>query len=405
MTMTMTEPTTQVATRVQYQPLAPVGSALNLKNLLDTQKASLSQALPKHVTPDRIIKTLLVAANRTPDLLQCTQASVLETINRAGELGLDLSGTLGEAYPVPFNNRVKVNGREEWVKQCQLIIGYRGLAKLARQSGEIKRIESEVVYQNDQFRYRKGTTFILDFEPKVDGERGEPIGAYALVEFKDGGLQAEFMAVSDIDKIRLRSKSGSDKEGRPIGAWKSDWAEMAKKTVFRRLAKWMPLSAEKFNAALEQDAVDYDLQNVVSVEPTQPPKSLAARLGVQTDADQLQQPAESTAQDTGHDDAAGASATDTTDSDEPAGADNTTAGAAAEATAAPASEAPPLPDKWNQAVAAQAEKHGVTIEQAHERLAGFAAKVLKVEPAKLTEKQLDDLLARAKRGDIKHVTK
>jgi recombination protein RecT len=63
--------------------------------------------LPKHITPERLFKTLLVAANRNPDILKCTQASVLETINRAAELGLDLSGTLGEAYPVPFNNKVK----------------------------------------------------------------------------------------------------------------------------------------------------------------------------------------------------------------------------------------------------------------------------------------------------------
>ena len=262
---------------VTYQPLAPVGSAGDLKALLDTQKASLAQALPKHVTPERIIKTLLVAANRTPDLLQCTQASVLETISRAGELGLDLSGTLGEAYPVPFNNRVK----GQWYKQCQLIIGYRGLAKLARQSGEIKRIEAEVVYEQDKFTYKKGVTFVLDFEPCIKGDRGEPIGAYALVEFKDGGIQAEFMPVSDIEKIRMRSKSGADDNGNPIGAWKSDWSEMAKKTVFRRLAKWMPLSAEKFNAALETDADDFNLTEVLEVKALpRGAAGVAAKLGL-----------------------------------------------------------------------------------------------------------------------------
>lgn len=259
--MTTTQPTQDVAVqRVRYEPTAAIGSAKNLKSLFDQQRDSLAAIMPKHVTPDRLLKTLLVACNRNPDLFQCTQMSVFETISRAGELGLDLSGTLGEAYAVPFNNRIKIDGQDVWVKQCQLIIGYRGLAKLARQSGEIKRIEAEVVYTNDDFKYRKGTSFALDFAPCLTGPRGEPIGAYALTEFKDGGLQAEFMAVADIEAIRKRSKSGCAKDGSATGPWKSDWSEMAKKTVFRRLAKWLPLSADKasaFHTAVETDNEDY----------------------------------------------------------------------------------------------------------------------------------------------------
>ena len=104
-----------VQARVKFQPLAPIGSASALKGLLEQQRNGIAQALPKHVTPERLIKTMLVAANRTPDLLQCTQASVLETINRAAELVLDLYGTLGEAYPVPFNNNVGGRDNPQWV--------------------------------------------------------------------------------------------------------------------------------------------------------------------------------------------------------------------------------------------------------------------------------------------------
>lgn len=246
-----------------YQPLAQIGSSGALKGLLESQRDSIAQALPKHVTPERLIKTLLVAANRTPDLLQCTQASILETVNRAAELGLDLSGTLGEAYPVPFNNKVKIDGREEWVKQCQLIIGYRGLVKLARQSGEVKRIDADVVCENDEFVFRKGSDAKCEFIPNLKGDRGEVVGAYAYVQFKDGGEQFDFMPYSDIEKVRQRSKSGSTRDGQPMGAWKSDWPEMAKKTIFRRVAKWLPLSTEKLVRAMEQDDADYGLADVL----------------------------------------------------------------------------------------------------------------------------------------------
>lgn len=267
---------------LEFRPLEPIGNMGALQGLLKTQIKGIATALPKHVTPERLIKTLLVAANRTPDLLQCTQASILETINRAAELGLDLSGTLGEAYPVPFNNNVGTRDNPRWAKQCQLIIGYRGLAKLARQTGEIKRIDADVVYANDTFVFRKGSDAKCEFEPALRGDRGEPLGAYAYVQFKDGGEQFDFMPFEDIEKVRQRSKSGSNKNGDAIGAWKSDWPEMAKKTVFRRVAKWLPLSTEKFVAAIETDDADYDMTRVLEAEtgPARPrgAAALAAEL-------------------------------------------------------------------------------------------------------------------------------
>jgi recombination protein RecT len=250
-----------LAKRVQYQPLAPIGTGGGLKSLLESQRDSIAAALPKHVTPERIIKTMLVAANRNPALLECTQASILETINRAAELGLDLSGTLGEAYPVPFNNKIKVpNGNggttDKWVKQCQLIIGYRGLEKLAWQSGEVKMIDAEVVYENDHFIFKKGFDPVLEWEP-CRGDRGKPVGAYACIITKNEGRMARFMTVADIEKIR----AGAQSKDSP--AWRNHWDEMARKTVLRRTMKDAPLSTEKLVAAMEQDDNDYNLTNVL----------------------------------------------------------------------------------------------------------------------------------------------
>lgn len=245
--------------RVKYDPLAPIGSAASMKTLLERNQASIAALLPKHVTPERLIRTMLVAANRNPDLLRCTQASLIESIMRAAELGLDLSGTLGEAYIVPFKNKVTSKDpvtkmvREVYLDQAQMIPGYRGLAKLARQSGEIRRIEAEVVHEKDLFEYQKGTSFICNYKPHLGDDRGRAIGAYALVEFKDGGIQADFMTRGDVEKVRAIAKS------KDSPAWRNHWDEMAKKTVFRRLSKWLPLSSDKFRAALEQDNVDFDL--------------------------------------------------------------------------------------------------------------------------------------------------
>lgn len=250
----------------KFKPSDPVGSASNLAKMLESRKASLAAVLPRHLTPERLVKLMLTAVNRQPEILQCTQASVMESVMRSAELGLDCSGTLGEAYIVPFNNKVTIDGKDYWQKQAILIPGYRGLAKLARQSGEISRIEAEVVYANDKFTFRKGLNAVLDFEPFLGDERGNPIGAYALTQFKDGGVQMEFMTVSDIEKVRQTSKAGSDKRtGAPIGVWKKHWSEMARKTVFRRLSKWLPLSSEKFADAIEADNRAFDMEQIDTV--------------------------------------------------------------------------------------------------------------------------------------------
>lgn len=270
MSMVTTEPVGQTLPAKQenggavvqrkFDPLAPVWDANSLKGLMESQKRGLSEMLPKHITPERLFKTMLVAANRNPDIFQCTQMSIIETINRAAELGLDLSGTLGEAYPVPFNNKVKTeNGSEVWVKQCQLIIGYRGMEKLAWQSGEVESIDAEVVYVNDKFVFRKGTEVFVSWEPCLTADRGAAIGAYACVKMKSGGKLARFLTTADIEKIRASSKSGNSP------AWRNWWEEMSRKCALKRTLKDAPLSTEKYVKAMETEAEDY-LTDVLRAE-------------------------------------------------------------------------------------------------------------------------------------------
>lgn len=272
MTQTADAPTQNLPARIQYQPLAPIGSASNLKSLLEAQRNGIAQTLPKHITPERVIKTFLVAVNRIPDLLRCTQASLLETINRAAELGLDLSGTLGEAYPVPFNNKTKdADGREVWVMQCTLIIGYRGLEKLAWQSGEVESIDAEVVYARDTFDFRKGTEVHVSWSPYIGpDDRGPVVGAYACVKLKSGGKLARFLPRSEIEKIRNTAKS------KDSPAWRNWWDEMARKCALKRTLKDAPLSTEKLVAAIEHDNADHDLADVLAAQTTPQGRGTAA---------------------------------------------------------------------------------------------------------------------------------
>ncbi len=208
-----------------------------LKELLGRPdvRAAVQSVLPRTMTPERLLKVALATVSRSPALAQCDNMSVLKSLMVAAELGLDPSGVLGQGYLVPFNNN------KTGKKECQFIPGYRGLITLARRSGEIRSMHAEVVYEADTFKIVKGVHPSIEHEPDYGAEIDDAriTGAYAVAEFRDGSVQFEFMPRRQIDAIRKRSKAATS------GPWVTDFAEMARKTVMRRLCKYLPLSVEE----------------------------------------------------------------------------------------------------------------------------------------------------------------
>ncbi|KKK49066.1 hypothetical protein LCGC14_3138830, partial [marine sediment metagenome] len=172
------------------------------------------------------------------------------------------------AYLVPFNNKVKTrdedgNEKEEWIKECQLIIGYRGLIDLARRSGEVSKIETRLVYQSDVFEVDYGAVRPLVHRPDYKTlDRGEWYAVWALATFKDGTVQLEVMTRDEVEKIRNRSKATG------YSPWKSDYGEMSRKTVVRRLCKYLPLSPELAAATLLQAGAESGSSNVIEAAQT-----------------------------------------------------------------------------------------------------------------------------------------
>ncbi len=205
----------------------------------DSYKAALSGALPKHVTVDRMVRVVLTAMNRTPKLLACTKESLWQSVMDCASLGLE-PDALGRAYLIPYED--KKNNRTI----CQLQIGYKGLADLAYRSGMVESIQAQAVHEKDHFELAFGSNEKLDHKPYMDGDRGKVVAVYAYCKLKGGAFKFDVMSVRDVEVIRARSKSGNN------GPWATDWNEMAKKTVFKRMAKTLPLSSE-IRSAIELD--------------------------------------------------------------------------------------------------------------------------------------------------------
>lgn len=255
--------------------LTPAQRMGTLKDLLEKNRGSLATVLPRHLTPERMMKLALVAASRNPVLLQCDQRSILQSVMAAAQLGLDPSGTLGSAYLVPYRNRKK------GTFECQLIPGYRGLIDLARRSGEIESIEAHVVFERDHFEIAYGLEPQLVHKPHLGPDPGNVILVYAIARLKGGARQFEVMTRAQVESVRARSRAADD------GPWKTDFDEMARKTVVRRLCKYLPLSTELAEAlslgeeespVIEIEPIGPDDEDPTPTEPTTKAAELASKL-------------------------------------------------------------------------------------------------------------------------------
>lgn len=220
--------------------------------LLKQKSGEIAKMLPKHLNAERLMKVAQIAATTTPALAKCDVASLVGAIGQCAQMGLEPNTVLGHAYLVPFNTKRKDgNGNERWVNSVQVIIGYKGLIDLARRSGQIVSIAAHEVCANDQFELVYGLDEKLIHTPAL-GERGEIIGFYSVAKLKDGGHCFEFMSLHQVNEIRDASQGYQQavkykkEAGHP---WGAHFIEMGRKTVIRRLAKYLPLSIEFQTAA------------------------------------------------------------------------------------------------------------------------------------------------------------
>jgi recombination protein RecT len=217
------------------------------KNEIQSMESDLKKMLPPSLPSDKFIRTVQTAITLNPDLAECDKTSVLGACMKAAADGLVLDGR--EAVLNIYNTKQKDGS---WKKAAQYIPMVAGVIKRVRNSGEVSRLNAFVVYQNDTFHVSYGLDMTLKHEPNFT-DPGNPIGAYAVCLFKDGQTDFEFMSHKQIEAIRSRSKTG-DK-----GPWVTDWSEMARKTVIRRLAKRLPVDSD-IARVVEHIDEDYDFK-------------------------------------------------------------------------------------------------------------------------------------------------
>ena len=208
-------------------------------------REQLKAALPSFMRPEKVARIAITEIRSNPKLLQCDALSLMGCIMRSSQLGLDIDSLKGHAYLVPYKN------------ECQLIIGYKGMLSLAMRSGKLSSVEVQEVHENDVFELEHGDNYGLrhKINPRLS-ERGAIVGYYAYAHLVNGGKHFEYMNLEEIEAIKACSKGST----LPPSPWQTFPSEMAKKTVIRRLCKYLSLSPEMDAAIAIDELVDTNLQ-------------------------------------------------------------------------------------------------------------------------------------------------
>lgn len=224
-----------------------------LKQDVAKMRDEFAKSLPGHITADKFVRTAQTAIALTRNIEKVRNPqSLMAACSKAAADGLILDGR--EAALV-----VDYNG------DCQYRPMMRGLLKLAYQSGEIKSLVVETARDNDEFDYSP-TRQDDPIKHKIDlkAPRGEVFAYYAIAVLRDGGIVFEVMTTEDVHRIRDRSDAWKAYKAGKIKStpWHSDEIEMGRKTVFRRLSKYLPSSTDRdrFREAVERIDDDYSFE-------------------------------------------------------------------------------------------------------------------------------------------------
>jgi len=175
-------------------------------------------------------------------------AQLRQAIYNVALTGLSLNPVLKHGYILPRKGKLIFEP------------SYMGMTEFLIQAGTIIQMQSSVVCAGDLIDIQMGDTQSITHRINMTAARGDVIGAYAIATLPTGQKQYEVMTRDEIDSIRKRSQGGQ--------AWESDFSEMARKTVVRRIFKHLPKTTlsdaaeNAFKVFDENNEIDYKAEPV-----------------------------------------------------------------------------------------------------------------------------------------------
>lgn len=220
----------------------------------------------------KFISSVVSAVQTNPALAECTNKSILSAALLGHSLALPQSPQLGKFFLVPYKNS------KTGVTEAQFMLSYKGYIELAMRSGQYKKIHVTDIKEGELKAYDP----IEDeytFEPITDLEKRESlptIGYYGYFILTNGYKKTLYWSREKME-AHAKKYSVAYKKGWDSSLWKSDFQNMAHKTIVRQLiSKWGVMSVEMakgyegdYGVLRENGEIDY-IDNV----PDEPEKAV-----------------------------------------------------------------------------------------------------------------------------------
>lgn len=221
----MTDLAGKIATKQVEQKKNPT-----IRHLVQAQQPAIEAQLAGALNSGAFVRAAISEINKSEELQQATAASVLGSIMLAAQLKLEIGPALGHFYLTPR--------KDKGAQICLPIIGYTGLIELSYRSGRVGKIETFLVRDGDKFDYgansERGRFF--DWNPADYDEKREWTGAVVTAQIIGGGIVWAYMP-----KEKILERRPSHWKYTP---WATAEEEMARKTLVREIAPYLPKSTE-----------------------------------------------------------------------------------------------------------------------------------------------------------------
>lgn len=228
-------------------PVDPVGQ---FRSDLAHNMKRLKALLPDYIPVERFCSVSIIAVQNNPELLDADRQTLLNELMKCASDGLISDNR--EATLQIYNSKVKINGRDQWVKKIQYMPMVRGIIKKIRKDTSISEIIVDTVYEKDHFEIFSGDRNEIVHKPNMLSDRGEFVCAYAIFKYKDGKRHQEVMRDEDVRKAMNVAKTKN--------VWNEWFDEKAKSSVLHRAEKRldMPHEVHQFmQSTLQADLAEW----------------------------------------------------------------------------------------------------------------------------------------------------
>ncbi len=220
-----------------------VSPAKSLSTFLDKYKGQIANALPKHISPDRMVRLTMTAFSQNPALQKCDLHSIFGSVVVAAQLGLEI-GVGGQGYLVPYGGK------------ATFVPGWQGLVDLVSRAGRAT-VWTGAVYIGDEFDWALGDRPFIKHRPGAGGDSWKDI-THVYAVGRVNGSEYPVIEVWTMDRVVKHLNKFNKVGGRHYALEKNgqNMEMYARKVVLLQVLKYMPKSIEVQRAVDVATAVD-----------------------------------------------------------------------------------------------------------------------------------------------------